>query len=90
MNNKRNTENRLSNEEKQPIQYALNKGNYLLILLSLVLIIVGFVLMMGEGSTYTFYNPDIFSTRRIVIAPTITFIGFVCIIFAILYRPKKD
>ncbi|MBR6757944.1 MAG: DUF3098 domain-containing protein [Bacteroidaceae bacterium] len=90
MNNKRNTENRLSNEEKQPIQYALNKGNYLLILLSLVLIIVGFVLMMGEGSTDTFYNPDIFSTRRIVIAPTITFIGFVCIIFAILYRPKKD
>lgn len=90
MNNKRNTENRLSNEEKQPIQYALNKSNYLLILLSLVLIIVGFVLMMGEGSTDTFYNPDIFSTRRIVIAPTITFIGFVCIIFAILYRPKKD
>lgn len=90
MNNKRNTENRLSNEEKQPIQYALNKGNYLLILLSLVLIIVGFVLMMGEGSTDTFYNPDIFSSRRIVIAPTITFIGFVCIIFAILYRPKKD
>lgn len=90
MNNKRNTENRLSNEEKQPIQYALNKGNYLLILLSLILIIVGFVLMMGEGSTDTFYNPDIFSSRRIVIAPTITFIGFVCIIFAILYRPKKD
>ena len=56
----------------------------------MILIIVGFVLMMGEGSTDTFYNPDIFSSRRIVIAPTITFIGFVCIIFAILYRPKKD
>ncbi len=89
-NNKKSTENKFDNEEKQSTQYALNKRNYLLILLSLVLIIIGFVLMMGEGSTDTFYNPDIFSTRRIVIAPTITFIGFVCIIFAILYRPKKN
>jgi hypothetical protein len=45
--------------------------------------------MIGEGSTEEMYNPDIFSTRRIVIAPTITFIGFVCMIFAILIKPKQ-
>lgn len=80
-------------EEKTPQaekpQFALGKQNYLLIALSVVLIAVGFILMMGSGSTQETYNPDIFSTRRIVIAPTITFIGFVCIIFAILRKPKN-
>lgn len=70
-------------------QFALGKQNYLLIAISFILIVVGFVLMMGSGSTQEAYNPDIFSTRRIVIAPTITFIGFVCIIFAILRKPKN-
>ena len=89
-NNKKKTENNPGAEEKEPVQYALGKYNYLFILISLALIVIGFVLMTGEGSTEEFYNPDIFSTRRIVIAPTITFIGFVCIIFAILRRPKNE
>ena len=83
----------LKSEEKESqaskSQFALGKQNYLLIALSFILIVVGFVLMMGSGSTEEAYNPDIFSTRRIVIAPTITFIGFVCIIFAILRKPKN-
>lgn len=84
------TEKESANVPQQTSHFALGKLNYLLIFLSLILIIVGFALMTGEGSTDTMYNPDIFSTRRIVIAPTITFIGFICIIFAILYKPKKD
>ncbi|MBR3950950.1 MAG: DUF3098 domain-containing protein [Bacteroidaceae bacterium] len=76
-------------EKNNSKEYALGKKNYLLIALSFILIVVGFVLMMGSGSTDESYNPDIFSTRRIVIAPTITFIGFVCMIFAILRKPKQ-
>jgi low temperature requirement protein LtrA len=87
---KKNVETKSPTEETKPTQYALGKYNYLFILISVILIIVGFVLMTGEGSTDEFYNPDIFSTQRIVIAPTITFIGFVCIIFAILRRPKDN
>lgn len=83
----------LKSEEKESqaskSQFALGKQNYLLIAISFILIVAGFVLMMGSGSTEEAYNPDIFSTRRIVIAPTITFIGFVCIIFAILRKPKN-
>ncbi|MBO7318222.1 MAG: DUF3098 domain-containing protein [Bacteroidales bacterium] len=70
-------------------EFALGKKNYLFIAVSFILIVLGFVLMMGSGSTDEAYNPDIFSTRRIVIAPTITFIGFVCMIFAILRKPKQ-
>jgi uncharacterized membrane protein len=76
-------------EKSSPKEYALGKKNYLFIALSFILIVVGFVLMMGSGSTDEAYNPDIFSTRRIVIAPTITFIGFVCMIVAILLKPKQ-
>ncbi len=76
-----------SNENKT--QFALGKQNYLLIALSSLLIIIGFALMMGDGTTDTAYNPDIFSTTRIVVAPTMAFIGFVCIIFAIMRKPKK-
>lgn len=69
--------------------YALVGRNYLFIAISFLLIVVGFVLMMGSGSTDEMYNPDIFSVRRIVIAPTITFVGFLGIIFALLYKPRE-
>lgn len=86
---KENTKNEEKNTQESKLQFALGKQNYLLIAISFLLIVIGFVLMMGSGSTDEMYNPDIFSTRRIVIAPTITFIGFVCIIFAILRKPKN-
>lgn len=76
----------VTNENKG---FALGKQNYILIAISFILIVVGFALMMGSGSTEEVYNPDIFSTRRIVIAPTMAFIGFVCIIFAIMRKPKQ-
>lgn len=86
---KENTKNEEKNTQESKSQFAFGKQNYLLIAISFLLIVIGFVLMMGSGSTDEMYNPDIFSTRRIVIAPTITFIGFVCIIFAILRKPKN-
>lgn len=56
---------------------------------SALLIIIGFLLMLGGSSTGDQFNPDIFSTRRIIIGPTIAFIGFVAMGFAIIYRPKN-
>lgn len=89
MDNKENLKPEEKNAQATKNEFALGRQNYLLIAISFILIVVGFVLMMGGGSTDEAYNPDIFSTRRIVIAPTITFIGFVCIIFAILRKPKN-
>lgn len=69
--------------------FAFNKINFLLIFIGLILIIAGFILMGGDPSTEEAYNPDIFSTRRIKVAPVVCFAGFVFMIFAIIYKPKK-
>ncbi|MCL1867543.1 MAG: DUF3098 domain-containing protein [Paludibacter sp.] len=66
----------------------IGKINLWLILVGFVVIIIGFLLMMGAPSGVEF-NPDIFSTRRIVVAPMVLLAGFVFIIFAILYKHKN-
>lgn len=70
-------------------KFALGKINYTLIAIAFAFIILGFALMAGESSTPDNYNPDIFSWRRIVLGPTISFIGFVSIVFAIMYKGKN-
>ena len=66
----------------------MNKINYILIAVAVVVIIIGFVLMTGSPSTATEYNPDIFSFRRITLAPIVCLIGFLLVIVGIMYRPK--
>ena len=71
-------------------QQPFTKLNYLLMGGCCVLIIVGFLLMLGGGSSVEDgFNPDIFSTRRIVVGPAIAFLGFLLLAFAILVDPKK-
>ena len=68
---------------------AFGKTNFILLAIGVAVVILGFILMSGGASTETVFNPDIFSTRRIKVAPIVTFIGFISIIGAILYQPKE-
>ena len=63
--------------------------NAILIAISLVIVVVGFALMVGEPSGAAEFNPDIFSFRRITIGPMVALFGFVMMIVAILYKPRK-
>ena len=63
--------------------------NSILIAICVVIIIVGFALMTGDASGATEYNPDIFSFRRITVGPMISLFGFMMMIVAILYKPRK-
>ena len=67
---------------------AFSKKNYILLAVGMAIVILGLVLMSGEGSAEGFFNPDIFSVRRIKVAPLVSLFGFVFIMFAIMYRPK--
>ena len=70
--------------------FAFGRMNYILLAIGMAVVIIGFLLMSGGGSSETAYNPDIFSVRRIKVAPIVCLIGFVSMIFAIVYRPKED
>ena len=69
-------------------KFAFGKTNYILLAIAAVAIIIGFILMAGPGSTETHFEPEIFSFRRIKLAPTICFLGFISMIVAIMDRPK--
>ena len=73
------------NKEK----FAFGKTNYILLLAGVAIIIIGFVLMSGPGSTEAAFESDIFSVRRIKVAPTICFFGFLFVIYAILHKSNK-
>ena len=51
-----------------------------------LLILLGYILMSGPGSTEASFNPDIFSPRRIVIAPTLCLTGYLLIVIGIIKK----
>lgn len=55
-----------------------------------ILILLGYLFMSGGGSTEPDgFNPDIFSTRRIIVGPLLAFLGFLLMAFAIVCPPYK-
>jgi len=54
--------------------------------IAVVLIVVGYLLMAGPGSTDQQFNPGIFSTRRIVVAPALCLAGYLLIIVGIIKK----
>ena len=78
-------------------KFAFDKTNFILLGIGMAVIIIGFLLMTGPGSTETTFEPDIFSVRRIDIfsvrrikvAPFVCFVGFIFMIYGILRKPKS-
>ena len=69
-------------------KFAFDKTNFILLAIGMAIIILGFLLMTGPGSTEGYFEPDIFSVRRIKIAPAVCLFGFVFMIYGILKKPK--
>lgn len=69
--------------------FAFGRMNYILLAVSMAVVILGFILMSGPGSTETEFNPEIFSDRRIKLAPVVCLAGFLMMIGAIAYKPKS-
>ena len=69
---------------------AFNKINYILLIIGFAIVVLGFILMSGAPTTEEAFNPDIFSTRLVVVAPLVSLFGFLFVIVAILWKtPKK-
>ena len=70
--------------------YAFGRTNYILLAIGMAVIILGFILMSGSGSSESAFAPEIFSARRIKVAPAVCFVGFLFMIYGILYKSKED
>ncbi|AFU69008.1 hypothetical protein P700755_002218 [Psychroflexus torquis ATCC 700755] len=83
-------ESKRKKEAKESEKLIFEKENYKFMIIGLAVIAVGFILMAGGGSDDpNVFNPDIFSWRRIRLAPTVILIGFAIEVYAILLKPKS-
>ena len=70
--------------------YLFNKRRYRFLILSILIIGIGFVLMSGgESNDPDIFNNEIYNFRRIRLAPLMVVSGFILCIFSILYKDKK-
>lgn len=78
-------------EQKQDKpQFAIRAKDYVLIAIGFGLVVLGFVLMTGSGATDpNVFNEDIFSFRRITLAPIVVILGFALVFYAIIRKPKQ-
>jgi len=70
--------------------FAFDKVNFILLGVGMAVIIIGFILMSGGATEDGSYNPEIFNAMRTKVAPVITFVGFVSMIYAVLRKPKDN
>ncbi len=77
-------------DSKGIVDFPFGRENYILMIIGIAVIFIGFLLMIGGGSDDpAVWDPSIFSWRRITLAPTMVIIGFVIEIFAITRKSKE-
>ena len=76
-------------DDREKVNFALGRENYKLLAIGFVIIVTGFLLMLGgKSEDPAEFSYDIFSFRRITLAPIVVLAGFVFEIWAIMKKPK--
>lgn len=72
-------------------KFAIPKKNIVLIIVGLAVILLGYILIMGGGAENPeTFNEDLFSVRRMYVAPVVIILGFAIEVYAILKKPKRS
>ncbi len=80
----------LKTENKEKTNFALGPDNYKLLAIGFGIIVLGFILMLGgKSEDPNVFSNDIFSFRRITLAPIVVLAGFAFEIWAIMKKPKE-
>ena len=82
----------MSKKSTDKENFALARENYILLVIGFAIIVVGFILMVGgKSEDPTIFNEEeLFSFRRITLAPMVVLAGFIFEIWAIMKKPKSD
>lgn len=76
---------------KSKLNFALGRENYKLLAIGFIIIVTGFLLMLGgKSEDPNEFSDKIFSFRRITLAPIVVLAGFIFEIWAIMKKPKDD
>ena len=80
----------MKNSKKNNKDFIFKKSNYLIMIVGIIFIGLGFLLMSGGGSEDpNIFNTEIYNFRRIRLAPSLVLIGFGIQVYAILYKGNK-
>ncbi|MFB6257746.1 MAG: DUF3098 domain-containing protein [Flavobacteriales bacterium] len=79
-------------EKENDNSFPLQGKNYLLLASATLICIVGFLLMAGgsDGDPEKFNGEELFSFRRITLAPIVILFGYAMVMVAILKKPKGE
>ena len=83
----------MKNKEKNNAQgeFLFGKRNYVIMIVGIAIILIGFVLMIGGGSDDpSVFNEEMYNFRRIRLAPTVVLIGLAVQVYAIMANPEKN
>ncbi len=73
------------------VDFAIGKENFKYIAIGVFILVIGFLLMSGgKSDDPSVFNPEIFSFRRITLAPIVVVSGFIFILWAIMKKPKHE
>ena len=78
-------------QPKKEAAFLFYKENYMWMIGGVALIMIGFMLMSGGKSAnpHEFHYDEIYSFRRITLAPIVVLLGFFIEVYAIMKKPKE-
>ena len=77
--------------DKKEFTFVFSKINYIIMIVGLVLLALGYLFLCGGGSDDpNVFNADMFNARRLFVSPILIILGFVAEIVAIMYKGKKN
>ncbi|MGI6223170.1 MAG: DUF3098 domain-containing protein [Prevotella sp.] len=70
--------------------YAFGRTNFIMLAIGMCVVILGFILMGCAPSTTDHFNPEIFAAIHIKVAPVVCFVGYIFMIFGVIYHKKEN
>lgn len=87
---KTNTAKSKSTQDVHNDTFVFTRTNYLIMIASVLIVLLGYMLMIGGGAEDpTAFSDEIFNFRRLTLSPILILCGFGLGVFAIFFTPKE-